>query len=86
MARSDDTWALVEFKTDELRAGADLEAHIHEKGYDEQVGEYVTAMTHLLGERPRALLVFLNVGGQVAVLPVDTASECGKIQSLNFSS
>jgi ATP-dependent exoDNAse (exonuclease V) beta subunit len=86
LARSDDTWTLVEFKTDELRAGADLAAHIREKRYNEQVGEYITAMTRLLGERPRALLVFLNVGRRVAVLPVDTASECGKIQSLNFSS
>jgi menaquinone-dependent protoporphyrinogen IX oxidase len=69
-----------------VRAGADLAAHIREKRYNEQVGEYITAMTRLLGERPRALLVFLNVGRRVAVLPVDTASECGKIQSLNFSS
>jgi ATP-dependent exoDNAse (exonuclease V) beta subunit len=72
LARSDDTWTLVEFKTDELRAGADLAAHIREKRYNEQVGEYITAMTRLLGERPRALLVFLNVGSRVAVLPVDT--------------
>ena len=69
LVRSDDTWTVVEFKTDELRTRADLAVHIREKRYDEQVGGYVTAMTCLLGERPRALLVFLNVGGQVAVIP-----------------
>jgi len=70
---ADGEWRLVEFKTDELRAKVDLEAHIQEKGYDKQVREYVTAMAHLLGERPRALLVFLNVGGQVGVVTFDTA-------------
>lgn len=56
---------MVEFKTDELRAGADLAAHSREQGYDEKVREYVAAVNELLGERPRALLVYLNVGGQV---------------------
>jgi len=65
LARLDAGWTVVEFKTDELRAGADLEAHSRKKGYDRQVGEYVAAVTALLGKRPRALLVFLNVGGRV---------------------
>ncbi len=71
--RNGDGWTLVEFKTDRLEAGANLEARIRDKRYDEQVRGYVAAVTHLLGERPRALLVFLNVGGQVAVIPFDTA-------------
>ena len=66
--RADGGWTVVEFKTDELGAEVNLEAHIRREKYDEQVGEYVTAMTCLLGERPRALLVFLNVGGQVNVI------------------
>ncbi len=75
LARSDDGWTLVEFKTDRLEAGADLEAHIRQKKYDQQVREYVAAVAHLLGERPRALLVFLNVGRQVEEVRFDTASE-----------
>jgi len=67
LCRSDDGWTLVEFKTDRLRTEAELQAHIREKRYDEQVEEYVAATTALLGKRPRALLVFLNVSGRVEV-------------------
>ena len=75
LARSDGIWTLVEFKTDELRTGTDLKAHARKKGYYEQVRGYVAAVTHLLGERPRALLVFLNVGGQVKTVTLDTTPE-----------
>jgi ATP-dependent helicase/nuclease subunit A len=70
LCRCRGSWTLVEFKTDRLRTRADVEARIREKGYDGQVQAYVAAATALLGERPRALLVFLNVGGRVEV--VDT--------------
>ncbi|MCK4316274.1 MAG: hypothetical protein KAX24_10935, partial [Anaerolineae bacterium] len=75
LACSDGIWTLVEFKTDELGAGTNMKAHARKKGYYEQVRGYVTAVTHLLGERPRALLVFLNVGGQVEVVTLDTTPE-----------
>jgi ATP-dependent helicase/nuclease subunit A len=68
LARLDDGWTVVEFKTDELRAGADLAAHVREKKYDEQVQGYVAAVARLTGARPRAMLVFLNVGRQVEVV------------------
>jgi len=68
LARLDDGWTVVEFKTDELRAGADLAAHMREKKYDEQVHGYVAAVTRLMGARPRAMLVFLNVGRRVEVV------------------
>jgi ATP-dependent exoDNAse (exonuclease V) beta subunit len=68
LCRHDGEWTLVEFKTDRLEAGADLQAHVRRKGYDEQVQGYVTAVTTLLGQRPRALLVFLNVGGAVELV------------------
>ncbi|MFQ6100765.1 MAG: UvrD-helicase domain-containing protein [Anaerolineae bacterium] len=84
LARLDGEWTVVEFKTDELRAAADLEAHIRQKRYDEQVREYVAAVTRLLGKRPRALLVFLNVGKSVEVVELDTTAERGKIQLMNF--
>lgn len=50
-----------------------------------QAEEYVAAPAHLLGEPPRALLAFLNVGRQVEVVALDTAPERGKIQLLNFN-
>jgi ATP-dependent exoDNAse (exonuclease V) beta subunit len=68
LCRLDGEWTLVEFKTDRLKAGADLQAHIRREGYDEQVEGYVTAMTAFLASRPRALLVFLNVGRGVELV------------------
>jgi hypothetical protein len=47
-----------------------MNARICEKKYDEQVRGYVQAATQQLGEQPRALLVFLNVGRQVRVVPM----------------
>jgi len=64
---ADEGWVVVEFKTDELRAGADLGEHIHEKEYDQQVAGYVEAVGRLLGKEPRAVIVFLNVGGGVQI-------------------
>jgi ATP-dependent helicase/nuclease subunit A len=70
LCRLDGEWTLVEFKTDRLKAGADLQAHIRQEKYDEQVRGYVTATAALLGSRPRALLVFLNVGRGVELVPL----------------
>jgi ATP-dependent helicase/nuclease subunit A len=70
LCQSGGEWMVIEFKTDELRAGANLEAHSRRKGYDEQVRKYIAAVTALLGMRPRVLLVFLNVGGQVKYVAV----------------
>ena len=68
--RTNGEWTVVEFKTDELRARTDLETHCHKKGYYRQVEEYVSAVTTLLGQRPRAVLVFLNAGGQIREIKV----------------
>jgi ATP-dependent exoDNAse (exonuclease V) beta subunit len=65
--RADNCWTIVEFKTDRLGHPEDIEAHITAEKYDLQVERYVEAVEHLLGERPRALLVFLNVGRQIYV-------------------
>jgi len=72
LARFDEVWRVVEFKTDRLKVEADLQAHILKKGYGDQVREYLTAATVLLGERPRAFFVFLNVGREVVKVPFDT--------------
>ena len=72
LARFAGGWTVVEFKTDRLPSGADLQAYIQREGYDGQVREYVAAATALLGDRPRASFIFLNVGRQVVAVPFDT--------------
>ena len=81
---TEEGWTLVEFKTDELKDISALEAHVRQKKYDRQIGEYVIALDRLLGQRPRAVLVFLNVGGKVEAVELDTLAKWGKIQLLNF--
>ena len=45
-----------------------MSERIGEEKYDEQVRGYVQTVTQQLGEQPRALLVFLNVGRQVRIV------------------
>ncbi len=68
--RAGSQYRIVEFKTDELRAGADLQAHILAQRYDEQVRRYVRAVQAQLGDSVRASLVFLNAGRAIAIVPV----------------
>jgi ATP-dependent helicase/nuclease subunit A len=63
-------WRIVEFKSDRLRSEEEIPRHIREKGYDEQVQRYVGAFRQQLGAEVEGVLVFLNVGGQVAIVPV----------------
>jgi ATP-dependent helicase/nuclease subunit A len=67
--RTDGRWTIAEFKTDRLKDEAEMRARICEEKYDEQVRGYLKAVTQQLGEPPRALLVFLNVGRQVRIVP-----------------
>ncbi len=80
LCRADGRWIVVEFKTDELRQSDDLEAHIAEKKYAQQVARYVEAVHGLLGEHPRAWLVFLNVGRQVHVIDLSDRLDTLKIE------
>jgi ATP-dependent exoDNAse (exonuclease V) beta subunit len=66
--RADGTYGIVEFKTDRLRAGDDLRAHIQENGYDEQVRRYLSAVRQQLGVEAKAIWVFMNVSNQVVVV------------------
>jgi ATP-dependent helicase/nuclease subunit A len=68
--RVGESWRIAEFKTDRLRSGADLPAHIREDAYDDQVRRYVWAVRSQLGVEVEGFLVFLNVGGGIAVVPV----------------
>jgi ATP-dependent helicase/nuclease subunit A len=66
--RSDDRWTVAEFKTDRLADLAALQQKVQEERYDVQMTRYIQAVECLLGEHPRALLIFLNVGGTIQVI------------------
>jgi ATP-dependent helicase/nuclease subunit A len=66
--RSNDGWTIAEFKTDRLADPGALWQQIQEKGYGVQMARYIQAVERLLGEHPRALLIFLNVGGAIQVI------------------
>jgi len=61
----DDTWTIVEFKTDEVRDEAEFTALLDGQGYRKQAKRYVEAAEHLLGQQPRLTLCMLNFGGKV---------------------
>jgi ATP-dependent exoDNAse (exonuclease V) beta subunit len=79
LCRLDGEWTVVEFKTDELDALADVRPHIERERYDRQMREYVAAVTRLVGERPRGLWIFVNVGGDVVEIELDPSADCGRI-------
>ncbi len=62
-------WRIADFKTDRLGANVDLEAHSRAAGYEFQVRRYVRAVRRL-GLDADAVLVYLNVGGDVRTLRV----------------
>jgi ATP-dependent helicase/nuclease subunit A len=71
--RAGEVYTIAEFKTDEVHAAADLQPHIQNEAYDEQVRRYARAVGVLLGMKVRATLVFLNVDNDIAVAPVNLA-------------
>lgn len=64
-------WTIADFKTDEAQDEAEARRIIRKEGYDEQLRRYADAAAVQLGEWPRTLLVFLNVGGAACVIPID---------------
>lgn len=64
----DRLWTPVDFKTDRARTAADFQNLLMEKGYQEQVGRYGTAVSQLMGITPRLLLCFLNVENDVRII------------------
>lgn len=66
--RTDGCWTIAEFKTDRLKNETEMRQRICEEKYDKQVHGYIQAVTQQLGEQPRALLVFLNLGRQVRIV------------------
>lgn len=66
--RSGDDWVIADFKTDALRSEAEMRETLQREGYETQVQRYAEAVTEQLGQRPRVLLVFLQVGGDLRVV------------------
>jgi len=66
--RTDSRWTVAEFKTDRLADLTALQQKVQEARYDVQMTRYIQAVECLLGEHPRALLIFLNVGGAIEVI------------------
>ncbi len=66
--RSGDDWVIAAFKTDALRSEAEMRETLQREGYEAQVQRYAEAVTEQLGQRPRVLLVFLQVGGDLRVV------------------
>jgi ATP-dependent exoDNAse (exonuclease V) beta subunit len=58
-------WTVVDFKTDRVKNEAELNKMRDLKGYDEQLRQYGTAVSQLLGQRPRLILCLLDYNGQV---------------------
>jgi len=63
-------WKIAEFKTDRPRPGVDLLTHIRNQKHDQQVRGYRRAVRLQCGEEAEATIVFLNVGGEIAVVPI----------------
>ena len=66
--RTPSGWVLVDFKTDELRSPAALEAAVEK--YTAQLVRYRQAAKALLGQTPRSLMCFLNADRAVEVREV----------------
>lgn len=66
--RDEGGWKIVDFKTDTLRDGEDLEEAVtrHRK----QVERYVRSAANILGEKPKGTLCFLDSRGQVELVEV----------------
>jgi ATP-dependent exoDNAse (exonuclease V) beta subunit len=63
--RRGEQWTIVDFKTDHLRRPADL-AHLRRTSdYWAQMTRYQRAATALLGQRPQAVLCFLDYQGEI---------------------
>ena len=60
-----DSWTVVEFKTDEIRDVAELDALLSHEDYLAQTERYATAVEQLLGHRPRVVLCLLDYKGKV---------------------
>jgi ATP-dependent exoDNAse (exonuclease V) beta subunit len=63
--RVGERWRVVDFKTDEIRDAARLDAKVAE--YRAQIARYAAAVSALVGTMPETRLCFLDVHGEVRV-------------------
>ncbi len=63
--RVGERWRVVDFKTDEIRDAARLDAKVAE--YRAQIARYAAAVSALVGAMPETRLCFLDVHGEVRV-------------------
>ena len=66
MFKEDNQWVLVEYKTDEIRTGAEIDWDSVD--YLKQVGGYLDTAERLLKQRPAPILCFLDYGGRVKLV------------------
>lgn len=65
--RTDSTWHIIDFKTDEVRSDDEARATIRRAGYDVQVARYARAIESQLQVKAKTRLVFLNVKDSISI-------------------
>jgi ATP-dependent helicase/nuclease subunit A len=73
--RTGETWKIAEFKTDRPRSNEELQTHIQNKSYDEQVRRYARVVGLQLRAEIEAALVFLNVGSDITIVPIQLKTQ-----------
>jgi ATP-dependent helicase/nuclease subunit A len=63
-------WFVVDFLSDRVDSEVEARQALTEKGYGRQAQRYAEAVAALLGQRPRAQVVFLQAGREVKVFEV----------------
>ncbi len=66
--KEDGHWFIVEFKTDEIRDKQRFDWVWHNEDYQQQVGKYIRAVEMVLGDKPGAILCFLNYEKQIQLI------------------
>lgn len=65
--RVNETWTIIDFKTDEVRSDDEARETIRRAGYDVQVARYARAISDQLKVQAKTRLVFLNVNSSIAI-------------------
>jgi ATP-dependent helicase/nuclease subunit A len=65
--RANDSWYIIDFKTDEMRSKSEAESAINQNGYNLQVTRYAQAVATQLKVKAKTRLVFLNVNSEVKI-------------------
>jgi len=66
--KEDGRWFIVEYKTDEIRDKQRFDWVWEHEDYQQQVEKYISAVELVLGEKPEAILCFLNYENRVQLI------------------